>query len=395
MANILLTGGRAPAALELARIFHKQGHVVFMAESARGHLSEPSRALKVNYWVPPPRQQTGAFLEALRQIVIRDEIDLLIPTCEEVFYVGMGRSCLPCKVFAESIEKLQGLHNKWSFALHASDLGLAVPESFLIRTTQELMLAFAQWQKLIIKPVYSRFATRTLIEPTIKQALNLVTFDSAAQWVAQELIPGTEICTYSVVQRGRLTAHSAYRSDFTAGRGAAVVFQPLTHQGTFDWVQRFVAAIGFTGQIAFDFIETPDGEVNALECNPRATSGVHLFASQPEFANAFLDDSSPCVTPALKKASAMLSTGMLVYGLGASLKKRRLWKWLQTILSSRDVIFDVLDPLPYLLQWRGILAYLKLGRMHRLSLLAASTFDIEWNGEDIDLDNSNKEKTTS
>jgi hypothetical protein len=211
-----------------------------------------------------------------------------------------------------------------------------------------------------------------------------MTFDNGTQWIAQELIAGREICTYSVVQHGRLTAHAAYCADFTAGRGATIVFQPFTHQGSFDWVQRFVAAIGFTGQIAFDFIETPDGEVNALECNPRATSGVHLFSSQPEFASAFLDDSSPCLTPA-KKGSSMLSTGMLVYGLGASVKKRRFGKWLLTFLASRDVIFDAFDPLPFLFQWRSISAYLKLARMHGLSLLAASTFDIEWNGEVKDL----------
>ena len=380
MANILLTGGRAPAALELARAFNKTGHNVFMAESTRGHLCESSRALKANYLVPPPRQQTAAFLEALKEIIIRDNIDLLIPTCEEVFYVGMGRSCLPCKVFAESIEKLQTLHNKWSFALRASELGLSVPETFLVRTPDELLLAFTQWRKLILKPVYSRFATRTLIEPTIKQALSTMTFDFANQWVAQELIAGREICTYSVVQHGRLTAHAAYRADFTAGRGATIVFQPITHQATFDWVQRFVAAIGFTGQIAFDFIETPDGEVNALECNPRATSGVHLFSSQPEFTSAFLDESLPCLTPS-KKGSAMLSTGMLVYGLGASLKKRRFDRWLLAFFASRDVIFDALDPLPFLLQWRSISTYLKLGKRHGLSLLAASTFDIEWNGK--------------
>ena len=389
MANILLTGGRAPVALELARVFHRTGHKVFMAESARGHLSQPSRALEANFLVPPPRQQTAAFLEALKTIINQNKIDLLIPTCEEVFYIGMGRGQLPCKVFAESIEKLRLVHNKWSFALHASDMGLPVPETYLVGTTDELLLAFSQWRKLIIKPVYSRFATRALYDPTLKQALNLVKFDSAARWIAQELIVGREICTYSIAQHGRLTAHAAYCSDFTAGRGATIVFQPLVHQATFDWVQRFAAAIGFTGQIAFDFVETPDGEINALECNPRATSGVHLLASQPEFANAFLDDSLPCVTPRMNQ-SAMLSTGMLVYALGPSIKKRRFGKWLLTFFSSRDVIFDLTDPLPFLLQWRSIFAYLKSGREQGLSLLAASTFDIEWNGEEIDLERNDQ-----
>jgi predicted ATP-grasp superfamily ATP-dependent carboligase len=384
MANILLTGGRAPATLELARTFHKNGHTVFMAESTRGHLSEPSRALKENFFVPPPRQHTGAFLQALKKIIIENKIDLLIPTCEEVFYVAMGRDQLPCKVFAESIDKLNILHNKWTFAVHASNMGLMVPETYLVGSSDDLLLAFAQWQKLIFKPVYSRFASRTLIAPTLNQALHNITFNAKPQWIAQELIDGIQICTYSVAQAGRLTAHTAYRSEFTAGHGATIAFQHINHPQTFEWVEHLVAAMGFTGQIAFDFIETSQGEVLALECNPRATSGVHLFSSQPEFACAFLDDSMPCLTPA-RNDSVMLSTGMLVFGLGPAKTKRQLGRWLSTFFSSRDVIFNALDPLPFFLQWRGILAYLKLGKRQSLSPLAASTFDIEWNGEKIDL----------
>jgi predicted ATP-grasp superfamily ATP-dependent carboligase len=393
MANILLTGGRAPATLELARAFHKAGHTVFMAESARGHLSEPSRAVKENFLVPPPRQQTGAFLQALKEVIIENKIDILIPTCEELFYVSMGRDQLPCKVFAESIDKLKILHNKWTFAVHASNMGLSVPETFLVGTSDDLLLAYAQWHRLIFKPVYSRFASRTLIDPTINQALNVVTFSSKAQWIAQELIEGTQICTYSIAQHGHLTAHTAYRSDFTAGQGATIVFRHIDHQETFDWVQRFVNEICFTGQIAFDFIETSQGEVLAIECNPRATSGVHLFSSQPGFARAFLDDSMPCLTPS-KKDSVMLSTGMLIFGLGIAKTKRQLGKWLSTFLSSRDAIFTAFDPLPFLLQWRSILAYFKLGRKQKLSLLAASTFDIEWNGEEVGLETLNPAKGT-
>ena len=81
----------------------------------------------------------------------------------------------------------------------------------------------------------------------------------------------------------------------------------------------------------------------------------------------------------------MLSTGMLAYGLGSAIKKRRLGKWFSTFFSSRDVIFDVADPLPFLLQWQSILSYIKFGRTQGLSALAVFTFDIEWNGEEMDL----------
>src|SRR5687768_15246342 len=103
MKTILLTGGRAPAALELARVFHAAGHRVLMAESVKHHLSQPSRAIAANFHVPPPRQQTAEYLAALRQIITAHNVDLLIPTCEEIFYVAMGREMLSqhCAVFVE------------------------------------------------------------------------------------------------------------------------------------------------------------------------------------------------------------------------------------------------------------------------------------------------------
>ena len=376
MANILFTGGRAPAILELARAFHRASHMVFMAESLRGHLSEPSNALAENFLVPPPRQQTSAFLDTLESIVCENKIDLLIPTCEEVFYVAMGRDRLPA--FVEPLEKLRPLHNKWDFIQTADALGLAIPATMLIESRVHLTSAFERWPRFVLKPVYSRFAARTLILPTYQQALSALTFDS--RWVAQEFIEGTQVCTYSVCHNGRIVAHTAYRSEFTAGQGATILFQHIDHQPIFDWVTKFVVATSFTGQIAFDFIETADGDALALECNPRATSGIHLLAREPRFVDSFFNTSINCIQPS-SSSSSMLLSGMLVYGLPASLRKREHGKWLAAFLSSRDTIFDPRDPSPFFLQARSILYYLRLARKQAISPLEASTYDIEWNGE--------------
>ena len=350
-----------------------------MAESLRGHLSEPSNALAKNFLVPPPRQQTRAFLDALEKIVRENKIDLIIPTCEEVFYVAMGRDRFPA--FVEPLEKLRTLHNKWDFIQLARGLGLPVPETMLIESRADLASAFERWPQLVLKPIYSRFAAKILICPTIQQAESVLTFDS--RWVAQEFIPGTQICTYSVCHNGRVSAHTAYRSDFTAGQGATILFRHVNHAATFDWVTKFVTSISFTGQIAFDFIENVDGKIFAIECNPRAISGIHLLARDPKFPEALLNPSAPCVIPS-EDFSAQLWTGMLVYGFPASLKKRQLKKWLAAFTSSRDVIFRRDDPLPALLQFRSIFHYIKLARREKTSPLEASTFDIEWNGENED-----------
>ena len=381
MANILLTGGRAPAALELARTFHKAGHTVFMAESLRGHLSQPSNAIKANFIVPAPRQEKDAFLAALKKIITENKIDLLIPTCEEVFYLAMGLEQLPCIVFVEPIKKLNSIHNKWAFIINAVEQELSVPETMLINNTYDMLHAYAHWKELVFKPVYSRFAARTLILPSLNQASSTLNFNDNSAWVAQSYIEGKEFCTYSVVHNGHITAHTTYPSIFTAGQGATIVFQHIDHPVIYDWINRFVKRNRFTGQIAFDFVETPDGQISALECNPRATSGVHLLASHPQFAEAFLNPHLDCITPN-NNHSYMLSTAMLIYGLTAALKKKQFSNWLKTFSTSSDVILDFKDLLPFLLQFRSIFSYLRIARKQGISALEASTFDIEWNGED-------------
>ena len=380
MSNILLTGGRAPAALELARAFHNAGHTVFMAESLRGHLSQPSNAIAKNFLVPPPRQQPAAFIEALRKIIIENNIDLLIPTCEEAFHVAKGRDGLPCAVFVDSLKKLNELHNKWHFVINAIGHDLYAPETMYLNNQDDLLHAFAHWRELVLKPVYSRFAARTLILPSLKYALSTLVVNSRAPWVAQEYIKGRQICTYSICHSGRITAHTAYESTFTAGEGATIAFQHLDHLGTFNWVKTFVAKNQFTGQIAFDFIQSHDGQLYGLECNPRATSGVHLLASHPNFTEAFLNPGTHCITPA-SDHSSMLATAMLVYGLPRAIKKKQFIQWIKTFLASSDVILDFKDPLPFIMQFKSIFAYLSLARKEKITALQASTFDIEWNGE--------------
>lgn len=349
-----------------------------MAESLRGHLSQPSAAIKANFVVPAPRQETGAFLEALTRIVEQNQIDLLIPTCEEVFHIAKGLDNLPCRVFTKPLDKLDSFHNKWKFAHAAVACGLRVPATMLIRNRDELLDAFARWRGLVLKPVYSRFASRTLILPQLREVLSTLTFD--APWVAQEFIAGRQFCTYSVCQSGRITAHATYPTIFTAGQGATIAFQHMEHSAIFNWVRTFVERNNVTGQMSFDFIQSEDGQVYALECNPRATSGVHLLASHPQFAESFFDASTRTVTP-LENNSQMLASAMLAYALPAALRKNELRSWAKTFLTSDDVIWDAKDPLPFLLQFRSLLFYLKLARQKGISPLEASTYDIEWNGE--------------
>jgi hypothetical protein len=381
MPRVLITGGRAPAALELARVFARAGHAVFVAESVPWPLARPSRAVRRTFRVPGPNQDPAGFVRALLEIIRAERIDLLLPTCEELFYVARGRAALSaaCRVLAEPLETLRPLHDKWLFAERARAYGLAVPETRRVQSAAELRGVLAEGGDWVLKPAYSRFAAKTLMPPHQERALAQVRPSLAAPWVAQRLVRGRQVCTYSLAQAGRLLAHTAYPADFTAGQGATIVFQHLEHPAALRWVERFVKAERFSGQIAFDFIETEEGTLCALECNPRATSGVHLLARHPGFADAFFDQPAEMITPPPGRPG-MLAAAMWLYALPAVRTGRRLRAWLRTMLTARDVIFDWRDPLPALLQGLGVAHFLAWSKRHGISALEASTYDIEWNG---------------
>ncbi|NUT42497.1 MAG: carbamoylphosphate synthase large subunit [Thermoactinospora sp.] len=354
---VLITGGRAPVALDLARKFAAAGARVLVAESAAANLCGRSRAVAGVFRVPPPNRAPERFVRALVEIVRREGVELLVPTCEEVFWVARGRDELAahCRVLVAGLPELRGLHSKWEFVQKARGHGLPVPETRLGEPMDRL--------PYIVKPEFSRFATKVR---TVRKAGPV-----PKGWVAQELLEGRQLCTYSVADRGRLVAHAAYEVDFTAS-GACVNFAPVEDAGTERWVTAFLAGERFSGQVAFDFI---DGR--PLECNPRATSGVHLFG--PELAAVMADPgrAEGVLRPEAGRR-AMIATAMLSFGLVGMVREPR--RWLRVVRESEDVIAVPGDRGPFVSQfevvWHNWLRSLWTGR----SLVECSTYDIEWDG---------------
>ena len=384
--NILLTSGRAPVTLELARLFSAAGYKVFVADSMKHHLCSNSRYVFKNFFVPPPRFQPADYIGALVEIIKQEKISLLIPTCEEIFYISHGLSQLTpyCQVFAEPLEKLNRLHNKWKFICRVENIGLITPQTSLIKSQRELIniLNFSSHNKLVLKPVYSRFASNVhILTKPVNQIPNIEISETKA-WVAQQFIAGKHYCSYSIAHDGKITAHAVYPSVFTAGKGSCIYFESINHPQILHWVQKFVEAENFTGQIAFDFIESIDGIIYPLECNPRAISAIHLFQESDKLEQAFLNSASSIIQPQVNQ-SAMIAMAMLIYGFPSSITSNRLLRWIKIFINTKDVIFRVSDPTPFLSIWVILWQSLQVSLKTGLSLQQVSTQDIEWDGEEL------------
>lgn len=369
--NVLVTGARAPIAADLARALSIAGHRVWVSDSLRWSLGAASPFVAGYVRLPAPRRDFGRFCTALAGAGERLALDAIVPTSEEVFWLAGARHRLPPGVDlrTSALPVLARLHHKGEFAQLAGSLGCGAAENIVL-TSRADVAALREPARHVFKPVYSRFAARTLLAPTPRQLARLAP-TPAAPWLAQTRVAGRELCAYNVAHDGRLLLHIAYTPLVRHGVGASISFGPVEHAGLRELCARIVAATEFTGQISFDVMETGDGRLVALECNPRGTSGAHLAAQHPAaFAAALLGQTT---APA-----DMLPTEPRLLRVPLLLSQPSAWRrWREC--RERDALRAA--GLPLHAQLLALAEMTRLALRERSSLARASTADFEWNGE--------------
>ncbi|MCP4440363.1 MAG: ATP-grasp domain-containing protein [Aureispira sp.] len=376
--NILLTGGRAPATLHLARLFKRQKHKVYIADTFGYNLSGVSKYVDQSFIIPPPRQQPKAFVNQLRILIKDYSIDLLIPTCEETFYVAQYQEAFAryCQVFTSGIKLMEQLHSKWNFNQLLRWLELPYPKSVLTHSRAELNKAVGQFHKFVAKPTYSRFADNVIIDD--KKALEDISINHQQSWVVQEFIEGDHFCSFSVVDKGRLTAHSVYPVSYRVGNGAAVYFESIDIPKIKDIITKIIQTTKYTGFLSFDFIKSSkDGQYYTLECNPRLTSGIHLFDAK----DAFMPFQKPYGVCYPKPENRMMLTlAILAYSLPEVRSFPAFLKLLKYMTKAEDVVFSWQDLRPFFAQLFTIFHFYRIAKQNNISILDATTHHIEWNG---------------
>jgi len=372
--NLLVTGARAPIAADLARAFALSGHQVWLSDCLRMPVSASSPYACGYLRMPSPRAHFEAFTTSLIAACRKESIDAIVPTSEEVYWLAGAAPRLPSHVSlrTSTLSLLARLHHKGTFATLASSLGFGAPEAIEL-TSQGDLVALREPERFVLKPCYSRFATRVLIGPRSRD-LKHVRPTAAQPWLAQSRVEGRELCAYNVAAEGRLLIHVAYEPVVRFGVGASVYFSPVVSAALRTMSERFIAATGFTGQISFDAIETAEGLV-ALECNPRGTSGVHLAAQKPETLSAALLGTLQAPAPAFVQEPRILLLPALLspFNLFFSSKGRQPLRDAKDALTTAGIpLRSQLSALVEML-WRSA----RLG----VSPAQASTIDIEWNGE--------------
>lgn len=382
MRSVLILGARSPVALDHARRFAAQGWRVIVGDSVPCRISGWSRSVHACAPLPPARYALGAYAAALNETIQAHRIELVVPTCEEVFYLARCRAALPqgIRVVVEEFDKLAALHSKWRFLDIAKGCGVGVPDSYLVASIQEAR-EWAQGRPVAIKPEFSRFGVHVRLYPDGIPP-DAKPFEVAAKWVVQSYCRGAELCSYSVVNQGTVQAHVTYRPLYRIRASSSYVFEPCRAKTIEAFIEAFARKTRYTGQLSFDWIESDGYQV--LECNPRAISGVHLFALQDALPSALAGESDVCVTPSAA-GTRMIAAVMLAAGAWPSLRRRPLSRWWCDFRHASDVIAARGDRRPLLGGLLDLASYVRIAARQRCTVRQASTRDTEWDGEALEM----------
>ncbi len=381
--RVLITGARAVAALDIARGLRAAGYEPHLADCSPAWTARMSGTAGPVHRYASPVEQPGAFAHDIRALIARLDPVRVIAACEEVFHLAALAEAdgVSDRLFAPPPDRLTTLHAKDRFAALCRGLALPVPDTSVVTDRTALEAFSGEAADHVFKPVWSRFGARTLIAPNPAD-LAAVAPSPDAPWVVQRRILGEEVSFYAVCHEGRVSAFCAYGSDWRLPGGASYVFRPLPADQTARLRPMAEALAAFTGsgQIACDAIIDAQGQPWLIECNPRATSGVHLFGRGADFGRALMG----CGEAEPVAGASHISTALWLHGLPTALRDGRLAGWHAQRRRGSDAVAAPGDGFPVLGALVDAAAFGLRAIRTGLPLTEAMTADIEWNGRPFD-----------
>lgn len=370
----LITLGRLPKALDIAEALSKAGWRVIIAEPSKNHLCKLSKYVSKSFAVTAPNTNQASYLQDLQDIIKREKVSLVVPVSEEALHATLIGENLSesVELFSVSQARLLALHDKFQFNQIASSLGLSVPKTYLLGTDDAQNLSHQI--DYILKPACTcsgqGFSMHHKNEP-------LTNAPQEQKMIIQEQMKGALKSTFSIAHEGRVIGTVVYKAAILSG-SVAVAFERLDDEVQIEeWISKFVKETNHTGFISFDMMENEEGVPHAIECNPRATSGIH-FIERDDLAKAitnpatqhglnfrphrFMQQFFPCLT----------EVQMSFFKRSGFLKKAKI------MIKAKEVNFSISDPLPLLLM--PIMSWSILSRsiFKGETFGEASTFDIAW-----------------
>lgn len=383
--RVLVTSSRNSFALDLVRKLGSTDNYVVAADTYAGAMGGHSKYADAHEVTASPRFETDQFIADICRIVEEHDLDTIIPTFEEVFYLAARVADLPegVTLYAGDFDKLARLHDKGSFQRLVEQAGVPIPETVVVSSDEELHAAIDRFPQFFARAVFSRGGVG-LLTNTGPLAGKMDVEDChptpEQPWLVQPFTDGPMICSYSIIVDGKVTGQCTYSAPEQWAHSTGIAFLAQDSAKTLEYTQRLIDELDptFTGQLSFDFVNH-EGELYAIECNPRPTNGVILLETDEFLAAVRGEVSEPTVVaPGVERE---ISIAVLADAFTEPL--RHLHTSLHDLVHVQDIDKGWHDSFAMMWGASALVHGAKLSRGQHEELLKAMGDDIVWNGEHI------------
>jgi predicted ATP-grasp superfamily ATP-dependent carboligase len=292
--SVLVTPGNLRSALAVTRSLGRRGIRVTIADDGGGGLAGASRYCQRTVRVPSPARSADAFVSAIREEASLGKHRVVIPVDDVTLsLVSQARSqfdglaALPFPDF----ETVQIAHDKAALAALASEKGIPIPKTVVMRDPADLEGAIKHvGLPAVVKARMSRFPlggqwrdggavryVRTASE--LAEALRAVG-ERVPCPLVQEHIPGDGRGIFVLMSRGRLRAAFAHRRirEKPPSGGVSVLSESVAlDPQLLDYAERLLEAMKWHGVAMLEFKrDARDGVTKLLEINGRFWGSLQL-----------------------------------------------------------------------------------------------------------------------
>lgn len=272
--RILLSEGSSTSAREAITALGLAGHHIEVCDPDPRCLGRFSRFVAKFHRCPGLKNDPQAYLSFVRDLLIQQRFDVLLPIHEQGFlFAKVAPQLSSCVGIAlPSFESYRRAHNKVEFSHLLDELALPQPATHIVRSAAALRAAAVI--PGVIKTAIGTASRGTWVVRSSAQVEStlaaLSTDDFEDGVLVQEFVAGPVEHAQAVFARGDLVAFHAYRQLAVGAGGGDARKASVRRPEVRDHVARIGAHLAWHGALSFDYIlRAGDSGPVYIDCNPR------------------------------------------------------------------------------------------------------------------------------
>jgi hypothetical protein len=378
-----VTSSRMPFALDAIRKLGERGHEVFASDCYDASPGSHSRYIAGHAVTCSPSDDPEGFVADVERIATENEIEVILPMFEEVFYLAAQHERLSAatKLYAPPFRTLAQVHDKGTFQELCDRLEIRTPHTVLAHSQEELREAIDRFPRYFARAAFSRGGVG-LLTNTGPLAGHLEPEEchptEANPWLVQEFVDGPMHCTYSALHAGKVASHMSYRAPRQWEHSTGIQFLSVDPSDTLPTVEQLGSDLEWDGQMSLDFIETDDGLV-MIECNPRPTDGVLLMTAEELERGLLQPEEEVLLVPEDREEQLDFAVFAQIFRQPL----REAPKSIHDLAEIHGTDRGWRDAMPKLYSFLALARFERLGLRERKQLFVAMSDGITWDGQPI------------